>query len=353
MEFSETVVMLTLAALAYIDETPRDDEAVAAQESRILNDLNADTTYGLKQSEATKNWTAIWVGLSSVLGQQSNMAYIARDENTANTYAVVVRGSDFHLFIDALENFDVRDTVAFKYGAGNIAQGADDGLDLLTQATYAPTGATLLETLQQLVTAASGGATTLYITGHSLGGALTTPLAIYLAAQRWASPVVFQVYTFAAPTAGDAAFAQGFELTFAGRAAGINSSLRVLNSYDVVPNAWASLDKVKSFYPPPGPKANLAVRLLIGAVEAYAMGKVYVQPNAEGGDGAQLLNAGYSVYDSQHTSGTFGDFLAQLAFQHGTNTYLKLLGVDQPINYQPDVATVPTPQAVAPASRGG
>lgn len=111
MEFSDAVVTLTLAALAYIDETPRDDEAVAAQESRILRHLNADTTYGLKQSDATKNWTAIWVGLSSVLGQQSNMAYIARDDNRANTYAVVVRGSDFHLFIDALENFDVRDTV--------------------------------------------------------------------------------------------------------------------------------------------------------------------------------------------------------------------------------------------------
>ena len=59
MEFADAVVTLTLASLAYIDETPRDDEAVAAQESRILRHLNADTTYGLKQSDATKNWTAV------------------------------------------------------------------------------------------------------------------------------------------------------------------------------------------------------------------------------------------------------------------------------------------------------
>lgn len=72
VDFSDSAEMLALAELAYIDETPRDDQAVAAQESRILNDLNGDTSYGFKQLDA-KNWSAILVGLSSLLGQGSNM----------------------------------------------------------------------------------------------------------------------------------------------------------------------------------------------------------------------------------------------------------------------------------------
>ena len=179
------------------------------------------------------------------------------------------------------------------------------------------------------------------------GGALATPVALFLARQAWPISAVFQVYTFAAPTAGDAQFASAFEAAFPGTDPAVNSSWRVYNDFDVVPNAWATLSRVETYYPSPGAKATLPVTFLMDGIELYAGDTHYVQPDAAGSAGAMRLSDGYTLYDGTHVRATFNDLLAQLAFQRGTNTYLKLLGVDQTVNYQPDVATVPTPDAVS------
>ena len=81
--------------------------------------------------------------------------------------------------------------------------------------------------VQEVSSLASGGTyTTLYVTGHSLGGALSVLAAPDLAAQtRFKQPVV---YTFAAPRAGDPTFASLFN-------GGIATSWRVANTNDAVP----------------------------------------------------------------------------------------------------------------------
>jgi triacylglycerol lipase len=67
----------------------------------------------------------------------------------------------------------------------------------------------------------------LYVTGHSLGGALATLCAIDAACNSgFASPFV---YTFAAPRVGDPVFALKFDRT-------VTRSHRVYNEYDVVPH---------------------------------------------------------------------------------------------------------------------
>lgn len=66
---------------------------------------------------------------------------------------------------------------------------------------------------------------TLYVTGHSLGGALATLCALDAAAgTKFRHPVV---YTFAAPRAGDPAFAKAYDGKIA-------RSFRVHNEFDVV-----------------------------------------------------------------------------------------------------------------------
>jgi triacylglycerol lipase len=75
----------------------------------------------------------------------------------------------------------------------------------------------------------------LYITGHSLGGALAVLCAIDVAAHsRFAHP---RVYTFGAPRVGDPAFAKAF-------ASKIACSHRVCNVYDAVPHLPPFLCKI-------------------------------------------------------------------------------------------------------------
>jgi len=81
--------------------------------------------------------------------------------------------------------------------------------------------------IQKVTSLASGGAyTTLFITGHSLGGALSVLAAPDLAGQTQLKQPV--VYTFAGPRAGDPAFASLYN-------GGIATSWRVVNTNDEVP----------------------------------------------------------------------------------------------------------------------
>jgi hypothetical protein len=337
-------VMMTLAALAYTDQTTMKDpqtganETQAQQSQRILGDLNNNASCGLKQTATTQDWSAIRVGLSA---DRANMAFIAENTALPSTYAVAIRGSDFALFIDALENFRVQEVEPFASG-GHIAAGADEAFRNVSQAQYLSSdgqGADLLATLQALISSPPAGTTTtVYVTGHSLGGAIATTVSLYLQTQLRGAPVVFQVYTFAAPTVGDQDFATAFDAAFPGTAGQSHSSWRVFNEYDVVPNAWQTLSAVKNnYYPNPGPAATMTAKLMIDGIGTLAGFNKYVHPNAAGSANAVAINVGYKLFDSGHLGtdqhGFWGylanntpAFLSQLYFQHGCNTYLSLLG---------------------------
>jgi hypothetical protein len=137
-------------------------------------------------------------------------------------------------------------TLPFPSG-GRSAQGAWDAFLRVTEATDTRAaggplqGATLLEALRRLVDASpAGAAPTIHVTGHSLGGAIASTVALHLRRQQWSRRVTFQVHTFAAPTAGDADVAHAFDGAFPGTSPSADSSWRVENAYDVVPNAWQS-----------------------------------------------------------------------------------------------------------------
>lgn len=76
---------------------------------------------------------------------------------------------------------------------------------------------------------------TLYVTGHSLGGALATLCALDVAVNTaFDSP---RVYTYGSPRVGDPAFAKTFSST-------IGCSHRIANQYDVVPHLPPALFKI-------------------------------------------------------------------------------------------------------------
>ena len=103
------------------------------------------------------------------------------------------------------------------------------------------------ESLEIFLTAAPEG-TAILITGHSLGGCLASALAPCVA--NWVgSASALSVYTIAAPSPGNTEFADYYNALFTDQS-GHSTAFRFFNSLDVVPNAWASLDTVETYYPP-------------------------------------------------------------------------------------------------------
>jgi hypothetical protein len=97
------------------------------------------------------------------------------------------------------------------------------------------------------LTAAPGG-TPILITGHSLGGCLASALAPCVASWLGSSSTL-SVYTIAAPSPGNKDFAAYYNMLFTLQS-GDSTAFRFFNSLDVVPNAWASLTTVETYYPP-------------------------------------------------------------------------------------------------------
>jgi hypothetical protein len=103
------------------------------------------------------------------------------------------------------------------------------------------------ERLETFLTAALEG-TPILITGHSLGGCLASALAPCVA--NWVGGAsALSIYTIAAPSPGNADFAAYYNTLFTHQS-GHSMAFRFFNSLDVVPNAWASLATVETYYPP-------------------------------------------------------------------------------------------------------
>ena len=303
-------LMMTLSAFASIDEAPLPIDVTRAHEEAILEDL------GLALRQTTTSWSPIWVGLSGDDG--ANMAYIAQNNAVSGQYAVVIRGTDFAMLTDRQEDFGVQKTVQFPAVGRTvqIAAGTSMAHDLLVRAVGSD-GNTLLDELAGRV-GTDGEGSTIFVTGHSLGGALATTVALYL--RSILQKADFQVYTFAAPTAGLTDFAVLYDLTFPGNQPGTNSSWRVYNVWDAVPQAWQAdtLKDILSWYPAPGPAQAWWVSRIIEAIKGLPGDLPYQQPRT---NVCQLNGRPWpeALSDSQ------ADFLTEVGFQHDCNTYLKLL----------------------------
>jgi Lipase (class 3) len=114
-------------------------------------------------------------------------------------------------------------TCPFLAGAGNT----EDGFTAMYESirtSVAPGALTVTQALATLPFAPA--ATSITISGHSLGGALATLLALDVAANTsFKQPIV---YTYASPRTGDTAFANTYNQV-------ITNSFRIANRVDLVP----------------------------------------------------------------------------------------------------------------------
>lgn len=327
-------VMMTLAGLAPTGATERPSgESCADQAQRIFSGINTQLQNSSLATAA--EWTVRFIELTQ---DRANLAYIAQNTSISpdqpQQYAVCLRGT---VAGDIPEDMDVTPPLLpFAAGGappsgapGNISTGA------MLAFTEIVNGTTLMQDLTSLISGQTQ-APTVYVTGHSLGGCMATTVSLFLAAQTWNPTPSFEVYTFAAPTAGDATFAQWFVDQ-------LPTATCVWNQYDVVPQAWWNLtggiahkppapETAEWFFPGQGGGATLQAEVvalvakIAGKASTSTIANPYTQPQTQ----QQLvLNVNFSSEYQQPPAGsitTMDDWTHELGQQHANNTYLGLLG---------------------------
>lgn len=319
---SEATLTMTLSIMAYIDEQRLPtDTTPAIQAARMRTDINA----ALAQS-AYPDWQVAWgPGLND---DRSNMMFVAGNAST-NQYALVVRGTDWSFFLDWLEDLTsllgLTPFTPANDPTVQIALGTELGLQQLTALSgLDPAGqeTTVLSFLDGVVPQAS-----LFVTGHSLGGCLASVIAPWLASsQGLGSANKLKVYTFAAPSAGNQAFATYYNNLFMSN--GVSTAYRVFNTLDVVPNGWATLSTVTTYYPPllPCPADIVSI---INWAQTYIADYNYMQVGTTQQQSAVSL-PGKILFGPAGTQGEItpiGDVLFGLeaSWQHQGANYIHLL----------------------------
>ncbi|USQ94564.1 lipase family protein [Caulobacter sp. RL271] len=251
---------------------------------------------------------------------QANLALVAGyrlpGQSAPEKLVLVVRGTDvthdaWGDIKEAFEDLLVLKQKPLPWDPGSparVAGGALLGLRVLDDLSSGGVG--LRAFLRQRLADPAARPKELVITGHSLGGCLATVVAVWLADDfaRTGVDTPIRLVTFAAPTAGNAAFANRVAQRFP-------DSQQYYNTLDVVPNGWSNLVAVKTLYRPHGQQtptgASLIIDLFAGALGAAGM--AYAQPPAN-----RLALAG------THQAGL--GWYQQVGAQHHAQAYLRLLG---------------------------
>ena len=255
-------------------------------------------------------WRVVWGPVETL----ANLVYVAHSPD-ANAYAVAIRGTvptpGPAQLLNIYQDLAVAQAVPWPHPdapEARIARGTADGLRaLLSRAS----GGVKLDAFLEQAAAASPGAAVV-VTGHSLGGCLATVLAAHL--RHRLPDVTVAPITFAAPSAGNAAFAAFFDALFPG-------APRYYNRLDIVPMAWAGLSDVASLFPEPGPRCPAAFRETVRLVTKWLAraGVSYAQP----GRGVELVGVPERRFLK---TDPVAAFTRELVRQHHPDSYLALLG---------------------------
>jgi hypothetical protein len=303
---------MTLSTLAYVDENR------TATQQQMACEINA----GLAEA-GYKSWQVAWG--PALNANRSNLAYAARNSETGQL-AVSIRGSDFSFWLNWIQDLAAITLVPYdQFVPGTsstlqIARGTAIGLRNVLRMRDGT------ESLESFITAAPEG-TSVLITGHSLGGCLASALAPCVADWR-GSAFGISVYTIAAPSPGNAEFADYYNALFTDHS-GRSAAFRFFNSLDVVPNAWASLATVETYYPPLVSCSSEITRL-IGRAETAVAGKYCQLGEVAVGSAVELsgtIVTPFGAYRGRLEANAFENalFLWEAAQQHACTTYQALL----------------------------
>lgn len=306
---TEAGVMMTLSALCYVAEG-----SINAMQMRdsIIHQLQ-DTSYATRG-----NWELVWGPGLSLSG--GNMLYVAHDTTHAGDstrYAICVRGTDWVFPSNIQEDMEVWKLLKYPYSGSvndSVSYGSLLGLDTLLSTMDPLTGQTLYAFLNGINTPKKK----MFITGHSLGGALATLLAAWFVDLGFSNTYRPEIYTFAAPTVGNQSFVNHFHNIMLSSS---GESHRCINNKDLVPYAWAGIGNIVHDGVPTAVPVGLQVVYL--NIQKYLQDSGIVYKHV---DTRQFL--GTMAAPNCGTPGTYENYFCWVGFEHSTSTYLQLLEVD-------------------------
>jgi hypothetical protein len=230
---SNIAAAASLAFIANADEKYKLPEIKKAMEDDL----------GQIVSEAGGPWSLVWGPALN----QGILAYVALSADKTQ-YALAIRGSlvnwdipgFFHNWFDDLDAFK---QVPWQYpstvAGALIAYGTNDALSSLIGLIDPDTHVHLLDYLRSTF---QNSGENLIVTGHSLGGCLTTVGAAWLHNQL--PNVNITPFAFAPPTAGNQAFVKYYNSIFP-------EAYCCVNTWDIVPMAYENLAGIQKVYPAP------------------------------------------------------------------------------------------------------
>ena len=259
-------------------------------------------------------------------GKAINTMYVAQEKNTGNYFVLIAGTNPYSLFDWLWEDGFVSYQIPWVYAplsGGKIAVGTTTGLVILQNmqpdSGVPGSGTTLWDFLKGL----TGSPIHVTVSGHSLGGALSATVALWLQDTQlfWDPDSNATVNTMptAGPTAGNGQFAAHSNAQLPNAALPSNSpaSFRYANSIDLVPHAWneATLEAAKTLYAPQIPE-NALVDKAIDLAQYLARNGDYTQltpadPPFVGTVDESIINP---------ADPTFVNYLMQAAHQH-VNAY--------------------------------
>jgi hypothetical protein len=300
-------------------------------------------------------WTVVWgpaVFQAPGSIRADNVMYVARggaDTSMNGQLVVAVAGTDPYSAFDWLvEDGLVSTLVPWPTGAPpssldpRISLSTFTGLSILQAMRAGPrepgTGTGLLD----LLTTGQPGSPVVTVTGHSLGGALSPSLALFLSNTQgiWdpAGRTKIACLASAGPTPGNGDFATYFNSQLG------TTTTRIWNDIDVVPHVWQASDiaAIPDLYTP-DITPDLLVHALADAAGAISALGGYTQIVPVTGLGGTVNT---SLINS--AASDFENYFNQLKFQH-VDAYPILLGVPKVGTIWSAVAA--SHETVSPASR--
>jgi hypothetical protein len=276
-------------------------------------------------------WTLVWgpaVYLLPTSSRPDNIMFVARQSGASQLVVSIAGTNPYSVLNFIVEDFMVRTQVPWFSGVPfsldrKISLGTFIGFSVLQAlkpgASQPGAGSTVRDFLATQVSAPI----TVNVGGHSLGGALSPTLALWLhdTRKKWdpANNASLSVLPSAGPTAGNRDFA-----TYSDAQIGPQVT-RIHNKLDVVPHAWttAALEQVPDLYAPDIEPDDLVKLLVALAIDASKEGS-YMQINP----GAKALPGSAVNKTIIKPREPFLNFLRQVGYQH-VDAYYELLGVPE------------------------
>ncbi len=348
--YSQNQSVFTLSILANLGSTIT---GTIDQIEAIL--ANTIDTQLLSFQPEIGTWTVVWgpaVYQAPASNRVDNVMYVAQggsDTATPGQLVVAIAGTDPYSAFDwLLEDTLVSTLVPWPTGTPprsadpRVSLGTFLGLSILQHLRAGPRQPGAGTSLADLLTTGLPGSPSITVTGHSLGGALSPALALFLSDTQgtWnpTGRTRLNCLASAGPTPGNADF-----VTYYNSQLGATTT-RYWNAIDVVPHVWQASDiaAIPDLYAP-GIPPDVLVQALAAAARAISLigGYTQIEPVAglPGTVNSSLINP--AVPD-------FNNYFNQLTYQH-VDAYPILLGV-------PKIGTVwsavsASHQTIAPEAR--